>query len=456
MAYLNRMVSNDVEGLPPGGSCEALLLTPKARIVAPLVVWRRGEDDFLLLTEPGSGRAPRARAGAGALRGEVRDRRRGASVDRPARPRTGIESTQARGEPRLRCPGDRGDRRRAAGRRGADLEDELERLRILARTPRLGRELDDRVMPAEAGLEERAISFTKGCYPGQEPVARLHFRGHPNRGLRVVALDGGELPGYDAELALDGKVVGRVTSAAPDPELGVVALAYVRREVPVEATLGPRGSAGHASPGPTTRLATLPFPAPVAQGIERCPAEAEVASSNLAGRMRRGGTMLPSDPLLSGRARPPGRRAGFLRILPAWPAHFRSSSRSRGVRTRGSSRCSARRARRASGRSSTGFPEAVGVLWAMRDAAGRIVDFAFGYGNPAMLRGFRLPAETADKLHAARGAAADAREPRLRRLRRRLRDRRAVRQRGSLRHAVRRRLHAAGCSCTASRKLGDG
>ena len=110
-------------------------------------------------------------------------------------------------------------------------EDALERLRILARTPRLGRELDDRVMPAEAGLEERAISFTKGCYPGQEPVARLHYRGHPNRGLRVLALEDAELPDYDAELTLDGKVVGRVTSAAPDPEHGVVALAFVRREV---------------------------------------------------------------------------------------------------------------------------------------------------------------------------------------------------------------------------------
>ena len=116
-------------------------------------------------------------------------------------------------------------------------ERELERLRIIARTPRLGRELDDRVMPAEAGLEERTISFTKGCYPGQEPVARLHYRGHPNRGLRVLAMDGSELPAYDAELALDGKAVGRVTSAAPDPEHGVVALAYVRREVPAEATL---------------------------------------------------------------------------------------------------------------------------------------------------------------------------------------------------------------------------
>ena len=92
-------------------------------------------------------------------------------------------------------------------------------------------------MPAEAGLEERAISFTKGCYPGQEPVARLHYRGHPNRGLRVLVLDGDELPAYDTELSLEGKVVGRVTSAAPDPEHGVVALAYVRREVPDDATL---------------------------------------------------------------------------------------------------------------------------------------------------------------------------------------------------------------------------
>ena len=96
-------------------------------------------------------------------------------------------------------------------------------------------------MPAEAGLDERAISFTKGCYPGQEPVARLHYRGHPNRGLRVLALHGDELPGYDAELELEGKVVGRVTSAARDLEHGIVALAYVRREVPRDATLTVEG-----------------------------------------------------------------------------------------------------------------------------------------------------------------------------------------------------------------------
>ncbi len=129
--------------------------------------------------------------------------------------------------------------------------DELERLRILARTPAWGLELDDRVIPAEAGLEERAISFTKGCYPGQEPVARLHYRGHPNRGLRILGLDGDDLPVYDAELTLDGKVIGRITSAVLD-EGRVLALAYVRREVPDDAVLhhGSRVATQLHSPSP--------------------------------------------------------------------------------------------------------------------------------------------------------------------------------------------------------------
>src|SRR5439155_19205231 len=104
-------------------------------------------------------------------------------------------------------------------------EEELELRRIRAGTPAAGREIDDRILPAEAGLTERAVSFTKGCYPGQEPVARLHYRGRANRGLRVLALDG-EPPAYDAPLELDGKDVGRVTSAVADPAGGVLALAY--------------------------------------------------------------------------------------------------------------------------------------------------------------------------------------------------------------------------------------
>lgn len=237
-AYLNRMVSNEVEALQIGGACEALLLTSKARIVAPMLVWRRAEDSFLLLTEPEAGerlarQLQRSRFAARCeialeqhrsvvvLGGDVLDVNRRDAVPNNDYGVPAVELIDA--EP----PED-------AAPIG---EEELERLRILARTPRLGRELDDRVMPAEAGLEQRAISFTKGCYPGQEPVARLHFRGHPNRVLRVVALDGAQLPPYDAELTLDGKVVGRITSAAPDPGRGIVALAYVRREVPAGAKL---------------------------------------------------------------------------------------------------------------------------------------------------------------------------------------------------------------------------
>jgi len=114
--------------------------------------------------------------------------------------------------------------------------DELEAMRIAAGTPRFGREIDDRVLPAEAGLVERAVSFTKGCYPGQEPIARLHYRGHANRGLRVLTIEGEELPEYDAPVAFEGKDVGRVTSSARDGGR-VVALAYVRVEVPADAVL---------------------------------------------------------------------------------------------------------------------------------------------------------------------------------------------------------------------------
>ena len=237
-AYLNRMVSNEVESLAVGESCEALLLTPKARIVAPLRAWRRADDDFLLLTEPEAGERlarelVRARFAA---KCEIALEEHGSVVvlgaDDLVVNHHEVVANHDYGVPAVELLD-------ADPPEGAEpiAEEELERLRILARTPRLGRELDDRVMPAEAGLEHRAISFTKGCYPGQEPVARLHFRGHPNRGLRVIVLDGGELPAYDAELVHDGKAVGRITSAARDAERGMVALAYVRREVPADVAL---------------------------------------------------------------------------------------------------------------------------------------------------------------------------------------------------------------------------
>ena len=234
-SYLQRMLSNDVEALGPGESCEALLLTPKARVVARLVVLRRGAENFLLLTEPGLQERVRHELlrSRFAARCEIELEEHtstlflGGSMPEDAIPNRdyGVPAWE---QLDTTVP--------EAASSVAD--EELELLRIRARTPRAGRELDDRVLPAEAGLDERAVSFTKGCYPGQEPVARLHYRGHPNRGLRALELEGDELPAYDAELTLDGKVVGRVTSAVRDPAGGVAALAYVRREVPASAVLG--------------------------------------------------------------------------------------------------------------------------------------------------------------------------------------------------------------------------
>lgn len=245
-SYLQRMVSNDVESLGTGEACQALLLTAKARIIAPLTVLRRGTDDFLLLTEPSLGDrvATELRRFRFAAKCAIEAETHSSTIVLDEPPPAGALPTPDYGVPAYELL----DAAAAAGSIG---DDELERLRILARVPAWGRELDDRVLPAEAGLDERAVSFTKGCYPGQEPVARLHYRGHPNRGLRVLALEGGSLPAYDAELTLAGKVVGRITSAVADGD-GVLALAYVRSEVADDAVLhqGSRSATQLHSPSP--------------------------------------------------------------------------------------------------------------------------------------------------------------------------------------------------------------
>jgi folate-binding protein YgfZ len=221
--YLQRMVSNDVEALQVGDACPALLLTAKARLIAPLVVWRRGPDDFLVLTEPELGEAVRAHLTRMRLRAQCEIEPEGhrsvlvfggegIATEFPG----AVEVLDAELEPTL------------------DAE-ELERRRVEAGVPRWGRELDDRILPAEAGLDATHINFGKGCYPGQEPIARLHYRGKANRALRVLEL--ADVPPYDAELVHEGKIVGRVTSAVRRPDGSVVALGYVRVEVPDDAQL---------------------------------------------------------------------------------------------------------------------------------------------------------------------------------------------------------------------------
>ena len=238
--FLQRMVSNDVAR----DVCEALLLTAKARVIAPLVVWRRGPDDYLLLTEPELGDV--------VLRHLTRLRLRAQVEIEPEQHTSHVVLGGNDGLP----TNDYGTA--AVEVLDSDLEstisgDELERLRVLAGTPRWGREIDDRILPAEAGLDERAVSFTKGCYPGQEPIARLHYRGRANRGLRILEIDGDELPAYDAELSYEGKVVGRVTTAVHDNGR-IAALAYVRREVPDDAEL----EVGDASARALDSMATRP------------------------------------------------------------------------------------------------------------------------------------------------------------------------------------------------------
>ncbi|MGH2872507.1 MAG: YgfZ/GcvT domain-containing protein, partial [Solirubrobacteraceae bacterium] len=103
-------------------------------------------------------------------------------------------------------------------------------VRIERGRPRYGIDLDDTVIPQEADLNPRAVSFTKGCYVGQETVARLYYRGKPNRRLRGVRL--AEPAWTGAEIMFGERAVGRLGSVAESPALGSIALALVRREAP--------------------------------------------------------------------------------------------------------------------------------------------------------------------------------------------------------------------------------
>jgi folate-binding protein YgfZ len=118
-------------------------------------------------------------------------------------------------------------------------EDAAECVRIESGRPRYGVDLDDSVIPQEAGLNGRAVSFTKGCYVGQETVARLFYRGKPNRELR--GLTSPQPLRVGTELTLEERTVGTVTSAAISPRLGSIALALVRREAPAGAIVAAGG-----------------------------------------------------------------------------------------------------------------------------------------------------------------------------------------------------------------------
>jgi folate-binding protein YgfZ len=235
--FLQGQVSNDVEALLPGGGCYATLLTAKGKIRCDMRIIR-GEDWFLLDSEPQALPVLEHMVRVYSIGRDVRsapDERELWSIIGPGarealdNPPPATEHSHAEGELGLYVATDGGVD--VFGER-PDLPEATneiaEILRVESGRPRLGFELGDDVIPQEAGINERAISFTKGCYVGQETVARLFYKGKPNRHLRGLRL--GEPVERGAVINGAGRELGRVSSACVSPTFGPIALALVRRE----------------------------------------------------------------------------------------------------------------------------------------------------------------------------------------------------------------------------------
>jgi len=218
--YLQSMLSNDVEAAGAGGGVYALLLTPKARVIADVEVFNTGSE-LVLACAP-----------------ELRDR----VLDTLLRSRFRSKVELEPAEYALVWGDAPGALAQLATPIGPELllssppfdagsDEEWEVARVEAGIPRYGREFDGESMPAEAGLVPMAVSFTKGCYPGQEPVARLHYRGHANRGVRGLAFAADTPPPAETPVVAGGRDLGRVTSPVLSPRFGSIALAVLRREV---------------------------------------------------------------------------------------------------------------------------------------------------------------------------------------------------------------------------------
>jgi folate-binding protein YgfZ len=258
--FLQGQVSNDVEALAAGTGCYATLLTAKGKIRCDMRILR-GDNWFLLDSEPQAlpvlehmvrvysiGRDVKAERDERPLWSVIGPGAR-ATLDNPP-PET--EHAHTSGELGLYVATDNGvDVFGERPNLPETTPETAEILRIESGRPRLGFELGDDVIPQEAGINDRAISFTKGCYVGQETVARLYYKGKPNRHLRGLRLSepverGAVIHGQDREL-------GHISSSCISPTFGPIALALVRRE----ATPGDSVKVGDA--GTVAEVVELPF-----------------------------------------------------------------------------------------------------------------------------------------------------------------------------------------------------
>ena len=286
--YLQGQLSQDVAALVVGGSADSLILTPQGKLDALVRVSRTGDQELIIDVDAGFGAAVAARLARFKLRVKV--------VIEPVAWR--CIALRGPGAAATAEPG--GDRATTSltpafswnGVSGVDLLGEApevpdgvracslqswESVRVEAGIPVMGAELDERTIAAEADLLERAVSFTKGCYTGQELVARLDARGNRVarhlRGLVVVGLSthGPAAPpqplgvGPGSEIIFEGKTVGAVTSSAWSPRFRCpVALGYVHRNVEPPATVElrpvPEGAAHAANAsGLSAEVRTLPL-----------------------------------------------------------------------------------------------------------------------------------------------------------------------------------------------------
>jgi len=277
--YLQGQLTNDIEAIEPGDGAYAALLDRKGHMQADMRVLRPGEEpDLWLDLEPAGTEAARRHLQMYKIGREVEVEDAGG--ERTLLSLVGPRAVEIAGTaalPELACeartiagagclaigtpggidlivPGAERDRVReallAAGAVEASFE-AAEILRIEAGRPRFGAEMGTETMPAEAGIVEQAVSFTKGCYIGQETVARLHYKGRPNRHLRGLRFSA---PARRGEaLRLGEKEVGEVGSAAVSPAFGPVGLAIVRREAEPGTTLAV------GEDGVTAEVVALPF-----------------------------------------------------------------------------------------------------------------------------------------------------------------------------------------------------
>jgi folate-binding protein YgfZ len=251
LTWLTDLTTQVLSGLPPGDSALALILSPHGHVEHELHAVDDGDTTWLIV-QPGTAPAlvDYLRSMQFMLRVEAADRTADCAVvwepvrevdpavlERPAPfvgrevivPRSALAERLASGEP--------------AGTWA------LEALRVAAAVPRLGLETDHRTLPHEVGWIGPGVHLAKGCYRGQEAVARVHNLGHPPRRLALLHLDGSDenLPQHGDPVVVDGREVGWVGTAAWHHELGPIATAVVKRSTPVAAPAAVRTADGEVA-----------------------------------------------------------------------------------------------------------------------------------------------------------------------------------------------------------------